>query len=152
MAQHRRADSESGDNRRNEAADTWGKCGAAVVDALQTIATLSVYGLFVGVNEAGDRSLLFNGRFNQAHVEFIQAVALRIPGREIRFTPPFPGDIQQLFNTLPELAEAYDLKRLGKPKRGQVLQSYIEFIASLRKAKGHTFTSQQSEPTRSILY
>ena len=83
------------------------------VDALQTIATLAVYGLFVGVTESGDTRRMNQGRFNQAYVELIQAVSLRIPEQQARLSPPKPHDIQVLFDTLPELAEAFSLQRLA---------------------------------------
>jgi hypothetical protein len=88
------------------------------VDALQTISTLAVYGLFVGVTGAGETRPLSQGRINQAHVELIQAVSLQIPEQQSRITPPNADSIQTLFDTLPELAEAFfasTAKASGRP-------------------------------------
>lgn len=83
------------------------------VDALQTIATLAVYGLFVGVTGTGKKTRLSKDRFNQPHVELVQAVSLQIPEQKTRLRPPLPNSIQTLFDTLPELAQSFSLQRLG---------------------------------------
>jgi len=107
------------------------------VDALQTIATLSVYGLFVGVTGTGEKSRLSNGRFHQAHVELIQAVSLQIPEQQTRLSPPHPHSIQQLFDTLPELAQAFSFQRLGLvDKQATDQQKSVIFLQEL--LRGHT--------------
>ncbi len=84
------------------------------VDALQTIASLSMYGLFCGITEKGEfSSPLEDRQFNQAHVELVQAIALQVAADKRSLTPPHPQNIQQLFNTLPELGLAFALQRLA---------------------------------------
>jgi hypothetical protein len=106
------------------------------VDALQTIATLSVYGLFAGISEDGNPQRL-SKRFNQASVEFIQAVSLQIPDQKSRLKPPFPDTIQTLFDTLPELAQAFSLQRLALvDEQATSQQKAVVFLQEF--LRGHT--------------
>ena len=107
------------------------------VDALQTVATLAVYGLFAGVTGAGETRRLNKDRFNQANVEFIQAVSLQLPEQKTRLSPPHPDSIQMLFDTLPELAQAFSLQRLAlvneqAPNERKAVVFLQEFL------RGHT--------------
>ena len=107
------------------------------VDALQTIATLAVYGLFVGVTGAGETRRLSEDRINQAHVELIQAVSLQIPEQQLRITPPNAHSIQTLFDTLPELAEAFSLQRL-RLVDGQATDEQKAVVFLQEFLRGHT--------------
>jgi len=81
------------------------------VDKLHIITALSTYGLFAGASDKGISSIL-DRPFNQAHVELIQALALQAPEEADTHRPPSPEQIQQLFDKLPEVAEAFSLQRL----------------------------------------
>jgi hypothetical protein len=82
------------------------------VDALHTIATLAVYGLFVGVTGSGHKRRVQEGSFNQSYVELLQAVFLQIPEQQGRLRPARSDQIKMLFDTLPELAQSFSLQRL----------------------------------------
>jgi hypothetical protein len=82
------------------------------VDALHTIATVAVYGLFVAVTESGHKTRFQEGRFSQSYVELLQAVFLQVPEQQERLRPARPDQIQMLFDTLPELAQSFSLQRL----------------------------------------
>ena len=106
------------------------------VDALQTIATLAVYGLFVGVTGT-EESHRHGQRFNQAFIELIQAVSLQVPEQQARLSPADPHNIQMLFDTLPELAEAFSLQRLGLvDEQATDEQKAIVFLQEF--LRGHT--------------
>jgi hypothetical protein len=81
------------------------------VDKLHIITALSTYGLFAGVSDKGISSIL-KRPFNQAHVEIVQAIALSAFEDADTRRPPSPEKIQQLFDKLPELADAFSLQRL----------------------------------------
>ena len=81
-------------------------------DPLLTISMLATYGLFGRVDDNGHVSAAYKGEeFNQSHVELAQALCLRIPPAERSQEFPNPDTIQQLFDLLPELGEAYRLRR-----------------------------------------
>lgn len=83
------------------------------VDPLLTISMLATYGLLGSVDNNGHISSSYKGdEFNQSHVELVQALCLRIPYAECSQDFPKPDTIQQLFDLLPELGEAYGLRRL----------------------------------------
>lgn len=82
------------------------------VDPLPTISMLATYGLMGSVDDKGHVSSGYMGeKFNQSHVELVQALCLRIPFAECSREFPKPDVIQQLFDLLPELGEAYGLRR-----------------------------------------
>lgn len=81
-------------------------------DPLLTISMLSTYGLFGSIDEAGHVSSGYKGEtFNQSHVEFAQALILRIQPTRCSHAFPTPDIIQQLFDLLPKLCDAYRLRR-----------------------------------------
>lgn len=81
-------------------------------DPLLTISMLATYGLFGSVDDNGHISSGYKGEeFNQSHVELAQALCLRIPFAECSREFPKPDTIQQLFDLLPEVGEAYRLRR-----------------------------------------
>jgi len=83
-----------------------------LVDPLLTISMLSTYGLLVSIDKRGNIGASYKGEeFNQSHVELVQALYLRIPYVECSTDFPKPETIQQLFDILPELGEAYGMKR-----------------------------------------
>lgn len=81
-------------------------------DPLLTISQLATYGLFGSVDGSGHVRAGYKGEeFNQSHVELVQALYLRIPPTECSNELPSPNTIQQLFDLLPDLGEAYHLRR-----------------------------------------
>lgn len=97
-------------------------------DPLQSIATLSTYGLFVGMSKSGAVSpLLKVEHFNQAHVELVQAIALQIPETLVCRSPPHPALIGELFELLPRLGNSFGFQRMSTmqkerlPKESAVL-------------------------------
>jgi len=81
-------------------------------DPLLTISQLATYGLFGSVDGSGHVRAGYKGeKFNQSHVELVQALYLRIPPTECSNELPSPDTIQQLFDLLPDLGEAYHLRR-----------------------------------------
>jgi len=85
-------------------------------DVLQIIASLSVYGLFGGVTEHETLTSSYKEEFLQSHVELVQALALQIPEIELSSTPATPNIIQELFELLPKLGQAFHLRRLATVK------------------------------------
>ena len=85
------------------------------LDPLLTISMLTTYGLIGSVNKNGEISKGYKGdKFNQSHVELIQALTLKINPLKISFAPPHPSQIQDLFDLSEELAESYHLRRLNE--------------------------------------
>lgn len=81
-------------------------------DPLLTISQLATYGLFGSVDDSGHVRASYKGEaFSQSHVELVQALYLRIPPTECSREFPTPDTIQQLFDLLPDLGEAYHLRR-----------------------------------------
>lgn len=90
-------------------------CGS--IEPLQTIASLSVYGLFATLTSTGTISpSLGGGSVNQSHVELLQALLLREPADALEREPPSPNAIQQVFDLLPAAADAFHLRRLAELK------------------------------------
>ncbi len=73
---------------------------------------LATYGLMGGVDDNGHVGSGYKGeKFNQSHVELAQALSLRVPFAERSREFPKPDTIQQLFDLLPEVGQAYSLRR-----------------------------------------
>ena len=82
-------------------------------EPLQAIAMLAVFGLFGAVTDEGKRVSLSNDRrFTQAHAELAQALSLTIPRTEIPINPPNGPAMQQLFELLPKVGDAFAHRRL----------------------------------------
>lgn len=82
------------------------------VDPLLTLSMLSTYGLTCSIDDSGHiRSGYKGDEFNQSHVELAQALCLSIPFEDCSQEFPTPGTIQQLFDLLPELSNAFHLQR-----------------------------------------
>lgn len=81
-------------------------------DPLLTISMLSTYGLMDSVDDSGHVSSGYKGEeFNQSHVELAQALSLRILFAERSREFPKPDTLQQLFDLLPEVGQAYSMRR-----------------------------------------
>ncbi len=84
------------------------------VNPLQAIATLSAYRLTMSVTDTGRmRPLHKNRKFNQSHIERLQAISLQIRIDELSPTPPPSETIQKLFDTLPDLGDSFRLQRMA---------------------------------------
>ncbi|NJR75675.1 MAG: hypothetical protein HC773_22775 [Scytonema sp. CRU_2_7] len=81
-------------------------------DVLHLICILAVYGLFVGMTETGKTSKKKNSTIHQAHVELVQALALRSPFSEQSYEPIPPHQVQEIWDLLISFNTAFNLKRL----------------------------------------
>lgn len=84
------------------------------IDPILTIAMLTTYGLMGTIDEKGNVNSYKGDKFNQSHVELIQALALKIAPKNISFDFPLPDRIQELFDLTETLAESYHLRRLSE--------------------------------------
>lgn len=101
-------------------------------DPLLTISMLATYGLMGSIDNSGHTSSWYKGEaFNQSHVELARALCLRIPPEQCPQTFPTPDVIQQLFDFLPELAEAYRQRR------------YLQFQEERSKENGAVMLIQE---------
>jgi len=81
-------------------------------DALHLISILAVYGLSVGMTETGKTSKKKKPTIHQAHVEFVQAFALRSHFSEQSSEPIRPHQVQEIWDLLISFDTAFNLKRL----------------------------------------
>jgi hypothetical protein len=90
---------------------------AGEVSPLHVLAILSSYALMKSVNEAdfGGKRLSRTGEVLQGHVEYLQALLLRHAW--VARDPPEPDVMQEVFDVLPALFEAYAEMRV--PRRRQ---------------------------------
>lgn len=84
------------------------------IDPILTIAMLTTYGLMGTVDKKGNVNSFKGEKFNQSHVELIQALALRIAPDNLSHDFPLPDKTQELFDILESLAESYHLRRLSE--------------------------------------
>lgn len=84
------------------------------IDPILAIAILTTYGLMASVDEKGNVKSYKGDKFNQSHVELIQALALKIAPEKISVEFPLPDKIQELFDLTETLAESYHLRRLSE--------------------------------------
>lgn len=88
------------------------------VSPLHVLAILASYSLMGSVDEAAkaNKGPSRTGRVHQGHVEFMQALLLRHAW--VRRGPPSPDVMQEIFDLLPALFEAYGLMRLPSGGEG----------------------------------
>ena len=91
------------------------------VDVVHLLSILAAYGLFVGITEAG-KARKKESSLNQAHVELAQALVLRIPPSEQSFEPAVPDKVQEIWDLLPKVGRAFDLKRLAQIETTQTAE------------------------------
>lgn len=84
------------------------------IDPILTIAMLTTYGLMVTIDDKGKVDSYKGDKFNQSHVELIQALTLKIAPENISFDFPIPDKIQELFELTETLSESYHLRRLSE--------------------------------------
>lgn len=91
---------------------------AGDVSPLHVLAILASYSLMSSVDEAakGDKGLSRTGRVQQGHVEYMQALLLRHAW--VRRDPPTPDVMQEIFDLLPALFEAYGEMRVPSSAEG----------------------------------
>ncbi|NEU80458.1 hypothetical protein [Nostoc sp. UIC 10630] len=87
------------------------------VNLLHLISVLAVYGLSVGMTNTGKTSKKKNSTVHQAHVELIQALALRSPFSEHSYEPVSPEQVQEIWDLLVSLDITFNLKRLVQIKK-----------------------------------
>jgi hypothetical protein len=78
------------------------------VDVLHLISILAVYGLSVGMTETGKTSKKKNPTIHQAHVELVQALALRSPFSEQSSEPIRPHQVQEIWDLLISFDTAFN--------------------------------------------
>ena len=81
------------------------------VDVLHLLSLLAVYGLTVGMTETGKTSKNKNPTIHQAHVELVQAIALRSSASEQSSEPIQPHQFQEMWDLLISFDTAFNLKR-----------------------------------------
>lgn len=87
-------------------------------DPLHLISILSVYGLFAGMTDTGKvQQKKTEATLQQAHVELAQALVLTVPAEDVSANPALPDDIQQIWDLLIKLGDAFHLKRLEQIER-----------------------------------
>ena len=74
------------------------------------LSVVAGYGLQAGVSRSGVRKRLFS-KIEQHHVEVLQALALMLPKEEWGQSPAGPGDMQNAFDTIDQLADAFHDRR-----------------------------------------
>lgn len=84
------------------------------VEPLQALSMLVVYGLCGSMDAKGERrSFLPKGsKFSQPDAEFAQALVLTIPQCELAVDPPSNQSIQELFESLPAVSQAFGMQRM----------------------------------------
>lgn len=102
----------------------------AEVDPLQLISTLAVYGLFSGVSE-DSVNVNYEKKMGQSHVELAQAILLKSGSAE---TAMFlsPDKMQQVWDLLIEVSEAFALKRLKDIVKGETKESKAQKLLQER--------------------
>jgi hypothetical protein len=88
-------------------------------DALHLLSILAIYGLSVGMTETGKTSKKKKPTIHQAHVELVQALALRSPFSEQSSEPIRPHQVQEIWDLLISFDTAFNLKRLVQIKKAK---------------------------------
>ncbi|PSW55895.1 hypothetical protein [Photobacterium leiognathi] len=91
-------------------------------DAITLIANIAFYGLTIGVSNSGVLSKESASGVEQAHVELLQAILLKIPESEVGLYPVTPDVIQAVIDKLQIVSQAFALSRMS--------ESWIEFSDS----------------------
>lgn len=87
-------------------------------DPLHLISILAVYGLFSGMTDTGKvQQKKTQAAIQQAHVELAQAFVLTVPTEDISTDPALPNDIQEIWDLLIQLGNAFHFKRLMQIER-----------------------------------
>ncbi|MEG4282492.1 hypothetical protein QUB68_05140 [Microcoleus sp. A006_D1] len=92
------------------------------VDVLHLLSLLAVYGLTVGMTERGKTSKNKNPTIHQAHVELVQAIALRSSTSEQSSEPIQPHQFQEMWDLLISFEAAFNFKRLVQIKNANTDQ------------------------------
>ena len=82
------------------------------VDVLHLLSILAFYGLSVGMTTTGKTSKNKNPTLHQAHVELVQALALRSSVSEQSSQSVQPHQVQEIWDLLISFDTAFNLKRL----------------------------------------
>ena len=81
-------------------------------EPLQILASLAAYGLMGTISDSGETKSYKGDRFNQSHVELVQALVLQMHPDDISAAPPQASLIQELFDGLPDLGDAFSYRRM----------------------------------------
>ena len=106
-------------------------------DAITLISNIACYGLTVGVSDSGVSSRDSDSGVQQAHVELLQAILLKIPEDEIGLYPITPDVVQTVIDKLQEVSQAFAFSRFND---SSIELSDSESAISLiqEKLRGHT--------------
>lgn len=105
------------------------------VDPLSLVSQLATYGLSGGITEDGKISTWNKGKdFNQANVELIQALSLCLTPQELGVEFVSPDIVQNCFDNLPKISEAFAARRLAalKTERSEQEKSVMQLQEHLR--------------------
>ncbi len=105
------------------------------VDPLSLVSQLATYGLSGGITEDGKISTWNKGKdFNQANVELIQALSLRLTPQELGVEFVSPDIVQKCFDNLPKISEAFAARRLAalETERSEQEKSVMQLQEHLR--------------------
>lgn len=105
------------------------------VDPLSLVSQLATYGLSGGITEDGKISTWNKGKnFNQANVELIQALTLRLTPEELGVEFVSPDIVQNCFDNLPKISEAFAARRLAalETERSEQEKSVMQLQEHLR--------------------
>lgn len=126
-------------------------------DPIITLSTLATYGLTGTISHDGEMTSGYKGeQFNQSHVELAQALCLQIPVDVFSTAPPSPEAIQQLFDLLPQLSNAFSGKRLVElqNERSEESQAILSIQEQLRlntqMVRNWSFLSRVSDLVRRL--
>lgn len=101
------------------------------------LATLSAYGLRVGVSAAGVTTKTLISGIEQHHIELLQALALRVPSAEWGVEPAASSDIQIVIDELKQLTHDFYRRRLGQVEAAKTPQDKA-ILALVEKLRMHT--------------
>ena len=81
------------------------------LNPMHLLSILPVYGLFAGMSKFGKLKQKRTSLILQPHIELVQALVLRIRLDELSHKPPIPAEVQEIFDLLRPLGEAFAKKR-----------------------------------------
>ncbi|ODA22222.1 hypothetical protein [Photobacterium damselae] len=82
-------------------------------DAITLISNIAYYGLTVAVSNSGVSSKESTSGVQQAHVELLQAILLKIPEDEVGLYPITPDVVQSVIDKLQEVSQAFAFSRMS---------------------------------------
>ncbi|WP_116644808.1 hypothetical protein [Salinivibrio sp. HTSP] len=83
-------------------------------DPIGLISVVAAYGLCVGASDDGIESNRSRSGIEQAHLEILQALALKVPEENVGFYPPTPEVIEEIIDKVKELSTAFTFSRMSE--------------------------------------